>query len=75
MIDPRGMRVEDWCNQTSLLLSKLGAMPVMRPGDDWKNWAFAVIEDPQVEVYMPPDPRNYDSWLEWAERFVQAVPL
>lgn len=75
MIDPRGLSFKDWADMTTPALAALGTIPVANDEKFWHHWAVAVIALPDIVQYVPPDPLLYSNWYEWAQRFVQAVPL
>lgn len=75
-IDPRSFtNVKDWCEATTLPLSKLLTVPTLTDPDEWAEWGYTVIQAPALAQYIPPDPRFFVDWQEWALRFNQAVPL
>lgn len=74
MIDPRHMRAQDWFDSVSLVLSNFAPPPRLLDAALWQDWANTVIQIPAVALFSPPDPRGFNHWYEWAERFVQAVP-
>ena len=74
MIDPRGLTLQRWTSEVNLTVARLAA-PMTLIGTDWKPWAFALMQVPGVAAYCPPDPRGFSDWQDWAERFVQCVPL
>lgn len=77
MIDPRGMRdAREWVDFMTLPLQQLGVTP--RRLDDsknWQSWAYNVVQSSAIAGFNPPDPRGFNTWLDWAFRFNQAVQL
>lgn len=73
MIDPRFMSVLEWTDRMSASLP----FPALRLFDPvkWREWARNTIQYPQVSVFNPPDPDQFEEWREWAERFNQVVEL
>jgi hypothetical protein len=73
MIDPRYMNVFEWTDRMAEILS----FPVFRFFDpeDWRAWARNLIQYPQISVFNPPDPDQFNDWELWAERFNQVVEL
>lgn len=75
MIDPRSMTLKNWCDSVTLDLSTLMQVPRLTSDSDWVRWATVVSSAPEIATYHPPDPRYFNSWRDWASRFVAAVPL
>lgn len=75
MIDPRGMTAFDWCNQMVQNLASLMNAPKLLRDEDWKDWARAVIANPAISGFQPPNPMQFENWQDWAERFIQVVSL
>ena len=75
MIDPRGMSVVQWTDAASVTLASLGPIPALYEEEDWPLWAETVMTIPEIAIYSPPDPRRFNSWRDWAQRFVEAIPL
>lgn len=73
MIDPRHFEVKDWCDQMVQNLAPLVNAPRLLDAKEWKTWANAVVSNPTVRTFHPPDPGLFDDWREWAFRFNQAV--
>lgn len=75
MIDPRGMKdVREWADFITLPLNQIGVSPrQLEHTENWKSWAFNLIQSSQIAGFDPPDPRMYNDWVEWAFRFNQAV--
>lgn len=74
MIDPRLLSLHQWMDAVNLTLAAYGPTTVLK-GDDWVLWAHNIISLPKVSVFSPPDPRGFADWREWAERFVECVPV
>lgn len=71
MIDPRFMGVVEW---TDMMASTLPFPPYrLLDPDDWRQWARNLIQYPQISVFNPPDPEQFEDWRMWAERFNQTV--
>lgn len=75
MIDPRGMTVTDWTDSMAYTLEKYGAITRLDDPDNWQNWALGVVSYFKVGSQNPPNPLEYDEWLEWAFAFMRAVNL
>lgn len=74
MIDPRHLSLPQWVDAVNLALATEGPTTVLK-GDDWAHWAYNAISLPKLSAFSPPDPRGFTDWREWAERFVECVPL
>ena len=74
-IDPRGMSIKTWCDWNVSAMAHYGQIPFLQDENKWKDWAMSVIKNPGIAGLNPPDPRYFDNFLEWAERFNSAVPL
>lgn len=68
------MEVREWCDAVSHTLNRYGPIPVLQDPKEWKQWAFVVTQLPLVEKRIPPGPRNFTDWRDWAIRFNEAVP-
>lgn len=75
MIDPRGLSVFQWCDFAAMTLSSYGNVPTLKQASDWVDWANSILMIPILNQYSPPDPRHFTEWNDWAERFVEVVPL
>lgn len=73
MIDPRYMDVVEWTDRMAQILP----FTVSRLLDEalWQDWAFKLVQEPQIAAYNPPSPAQFTDWREWAERLNQVVPL
>lgn len=74
-ISPRGMTIKNWCDQNVLPLAQYGQIPFLQKEEDWQHWGVSVIKNPGVAAFNPPDPRSFDDFYVWAERFNSTVPL
>jgi len=74
-INPIGMTVRDWCDWMVSELRQYGLVSVLDQERNWKQWAIRVSELPGLAGLNPPDPRGFDDFYEWANRFNGAVQL
>lgn len=72
MIDPSGMPMLAWADAMALDLDRHGAVYRLDREDDWRRWAAYVVSLPVVNTCDPPLPDGFDSFREWAQRFVGA---
>lgn len=75
MIDPRGMTVTDWTDSMVYTLERYGTVGRLNDPSLWQTWALGAVSIPDVSRQSPPNPTNYDDWLEWAFAFLRAVDL
>lgn len=75
MIDPRFLTVTQWTDAVNLTLATLAPVPVLKGVEGWKEWAYVIVSAPAIAKFSPPLPDRFSDWREWAERFVEAVPL
>jgi hypothetical protein len=76
IVDPRGMRdVREWADFIMLPLDQFGVTPRRLDNpDNWKDWAFDLMQAARLESFDVADPRGFDDWVDWASRFNQVVP-
>ena len=74
MIDPRYLSLQQWTDAAVLTLATSAPIPKLL-SDDWKSWALVVVSVPSISAFSPPNPANFSRWDEWAQRFVECVPL
>lgn len=74
MIDPRYLSLPQWVDAVNLSLATYGPATVLQ-SDDWVLWAHNVLSLPKISAFSPPDPRGFSDWREWAQRFVECVPI
>lgn len=68
------MSLVSWVDATNLALATYGPTTKLQ-SDDWVSWAQNLIALPKISAFSPPDPRGFSGWREWAERFVECVPV
>lgn len=73
LIDPRGMGVVEWAQAMALELQPFGLIPRLDNPDTWQDWGRAVILNQAISSRVPPEPRFFEDWQEWATRFNQAL--
>lgn len=73
VIDPRGMGVVEWANAMALELQPFGPVPRLEDPKLWRDWARSVMHNPQIASRVPPEPRFFDDWQDWAIRFIQTL--
>lgn len=73
MIDPRGHTVVSWTDQMALDLSQYGLVEKLDDPSLWQDWAERVVSISDISKLSPPDPRQYDDWSVWADRFNMIV--
>jgi hypothetical protein len=75
IIDPRGLTVIEWTDYMTDELVGFTTAPRLDVAEQWRMWALAVCQSPNLAAFSPPNPLQYEDWQEWAERFNQAVDL
>lgn len=73
MIDPRTHTWSMWSSLVNQSIASSAPPPMLPDEADWKRWAVIVLGIPAISSFSPPDPRAYDDWRTWAERFVECV--
>jgi len=73
LIDPRGLGVLDWTDSMVFPLIDSIRPPRLNNPEDWRGWAFEVVQAPDIAQLNPPDPRLYEDWREWAIRFNETI--
>lgn len=68
MINPSGMGLQEYADAITGILGRYGATARLI-GDDWRSWAIAITQAPLVSAVLPPDPRWFEDWREWASAF------
>lgn len=69
-IDPVYMTRKRFADFMVMRLYKLGTIPIlMHEDDDWRDWAMRLQSVPQIAAFNPPDPRMFETFVEWARRF------
>jgi|TARA_R110000868_G_scaffold14677_1_gene68044 hypothetical protein len=75
MIDPRNMTVNEWTDAMTYQLERYGTVGKLMNTSDWQGWGLGVVSFFEVGKQNPPNPLEYDDWLEWAFAFTRAVQL
>ena len=71
---PTFLSFNDWASQVVLDDLTGSAIPLPPQNEDeWQNWAYWVVQAPQIARYCPPDPREYEDWRAWAEQLIIGV--
>lgn len=42
-------------------------------GDDWKDWGMFFFNNPQLAALGPPNPFDFNDWVDWAERLTDTL--
>lgn len=69
---PTGMSLRDWADQVALDLDSYGAFGRLDVDSQWQNWAMQFLNNMSLGNNFP-NPYNFDSWRDWAERFCQTL--
>ena len=70
--EPRGLKLAEW---GAVVAEQLASSGVSAPHDenDWKAWVSALHQVPSLVSMNIPGPDGFDSWQDWAERFIGSV--
>lgn len=66
---PTLMALHDWADQVCLELGKHGMVGKLE-GEDWQTWGCQLFLSAPFNV---PDPVDFDTWQEWAERLCEVA--
>lgn len=70
---PQGLALQDWADQVTVDLRGEGYIGQLSPDQPWQEWAAAqVVGLPSLRGLVP-DPYQFATWLEWAERLCGAI--
>lgn len=69
---PRGMELQDWADGAMSALSNYTSITQLTDGD-WQNWGMFFFNNPQLTILGPPNPFEFDNWVDWAERLTDAL--
>lgn len=75
ILDPRGMGVIQWTDFLNLDIGVHGIVPRLDDATQWREWAAAVNLLPGISRQLPPNPYDFDNWIDWAFRFNDTVEL
>lgn len=76
MVDPWQFTATEWTDIVGYELENAfrGIIrPVLTNGEDWRNWADLIIDNPGIREASPPRPEGYETWQDWAREFNIAV--
>lgn len=69
---PYGITMRDWADQVVFGLDNYG--PFTRLNDeDWQQWAEQFLLNVRLSGKILPQPRAFNEWTEWAQRFCEAI--
>jgi hypothetical protein len=71
VINPEGMEAIEWFDRTTQIFDDLFPPFVLSRTEEWRDWA-ASARRAQSQV---PDPYQFASWSDWADRFNQVMSL
>lgn len=75
VIDPRYFDVMTWTDRMAQILGPITPPEKLVNAEEWREWAVNLLDTPTKEGQNAPNPYQFDSWQEWAERFNQVVEL
>ena len=62
----------EWAAQAAILMKVDLYLPV--PGDDWAEWARALVDAPGLRGLALPPPTEGEGWEDWAGKVRLAFP-
>lgn len=68
MIDPRGMRLQDWADSVILATRDRWAFGRLASEAEWQDWAVGFVRASRLTQRTLPDPYQFNDWREWAMR-------
>lgn len=71
--DPRGLSIERWSALTAALLLPYGYVPTSTTEANWRSWAAAVRNIPEMGARYVPSAKGYQHWQDWGQRVNQAL--
>jgi hypothetical protein len=74
-INPVGLSIKEWCDYMVDELLQYGQVPYLQDELNWQDWGQELCNLPGIAGFNPPNPRFYDNFYGWAERFNSAVIL
>lgn len=74
ILDPRGLTVVEWTDRVNPFLGRYGTIPILDSPVKWRDWAAAVILFPGISGFNPPNPFQFERWMDWVDAFNKAVP-
>lgn len=66
---PKHMTLQEWADRVILDLDVYGSFGKLQDPEDWRGWAMQFLANNTIGNNLP-NPNNFDTWQEWAERFV-----
>ena len=73
-IDPRGFGddFKAWADQMSFLIqADVPQFTIHQDGEDWREWAMCVVGGQDRLGQDSPNPYQFNTWQEWAERLFE----
>ena len=67
-IDPIGMSAVAWADAMVLELDALGNLGRLESDNEWREWAAQLLNLPSISGSIVPNPYEFGTWQEWAER-------
>lgn len=87
IIHPQGFTTDfagfvEWADRMSFLVqTDVPQFQIMQPAldadnpDAWKDWAMCIVGGQDRLGQDSPNPWEFDSWVDWAERFFETQDL
>ncbi len=73
-VDPRVVSGPvEWADSMYVALQQYGTPSQLDDADAWRDWAVGLLSFNGFDSLSIPDPYQFGTWREWAERFNQSV--
>jgi len=69
---PEGLKFSEWGAVVAEQLAQYGISAPYNE-DSWKTWVCALFYVPDLAAMNIPSADGFESWSDWAERFIGAV--
>ena len=67
-IDPYGLSAAAWADAMVLELDALGNLGRLDDETQWQEWGAQLLNLPGISGSIVPNPYEFGTWREWAER-------
>lgn len=69
---PYGIAMRDWADQVVFGLDNFGLFTRL-DDEDWQRWGEQFLLNVQLSAKTLPQPRAFTEWVDWAQRFCEAI--
>lgn len=64
--------LQSWANSVVSAFNLYPSIMPLEHGMEWQLWGLVFFNDPDLGVYNPPNPFNYETWQEWGTQLCAA---